>query len=98
MDTVTILRELWHRRRYVVGVCVVAVLAGMVVEFKVPSFEGRGYEVVVATAHILVDPPSSQVVTVAPKGSDTTGTRADLLASLMTDGVVQSTIAERAGL
>lgn len=98
MDTVTILRELWHRRRYVAAVCAVALLAGMIVKFKVPSSESRRYGVGIATAHILVDTPSSQVVNVAPKGSDTTGTRADLLASLMTDGVVESTIAQRAGL
>jgi hypothetical protein len=63
-----------------------------------PKLESRKYEVGVATARILVDTPSSQVVEVAPKGSDTLGVRANLLASLMVDGVVKTAIASRAGL
>ena len=91
MDTVTILRELWRRRLYVVGVCLLALLAGAaVIQTK--------YEVGVATAQILVDTPNSQVVEVAPKGYDTVGVRANLLASLMVDGAVKSAIAARAGL
>jgi hypothetical protein len=91
MDTVTILRELWRLRRFVIGVCLLALLAGTAVLHS-------KYEVGVATAQILVDTPNSQVVEVAPKGYDTTGVRANLLASLMVDGVVKSAIAARAGL
>jgi flagellar basal body-associated protein FliL len=91
MDTVTILRELWRLRRFVIGVCLLALLAGTAVVYS-------KYEVGVATAQILVDTPNSQVVEVAPKGYDTTGVRANLLASLMVDGVVKSAIAARAGL
>jgi hypothetical protein len=98
MDTVTILRDLWRLRLAVVVIAVLAVLAGMALVFKLPSLESRKYEVGVATARILVDTPSSQVVEVAPKGSDSLGVRANLLASLMVDGVVKSAIAERAGL
>lgn len=98
MDTVTILRDLWRLRLAVVVIAVLAVLAGMALVFKLPSLESRKYEVGVATARILVDTPSSQVVEVAPKGSDSLGVRANLLASLMADGVVKSAIAERAGL
>ncbi len=101
LDTVTILRDLWHRRLLVVAVAIVAVLAGMAVVYKVtvpPTFESRKYEVGVATASILVDTPNSQVVEVAPKGSDTLGVRANLLASLMTDGEVKAAIARGAGL
>lgn len=93
MDTVTTLRELWRLRLYVAGVCVLALLAGAAIMYK-----SRTYEVGVATARILVDTPSSQVVQVAPKGSDTLGTRANLLASVMIDGAVKSDIASRAGL
>ena len=91
MDTVTILRDLWRRRLLVVGVAIVAVLVGVAVMYKVsfpPKLESRKYEVGVATSSILVDTPNSQVVEVAPKGSDTLGVRANLLASLMTDGVI----------
>jgi hypothetical protein len=98
MDTVTILRDLWRHRFLVVAVYLVALLVGISVIYKIPSFESRNYQVGVATARILVDTPSSQVVEVAPKGSDTLGVRANLLASLMVDGVVKSAIASRAGL
>src|SRR4051795_13317546 len=98
VDSVTILRELWRVRLLVAGVALFAVLAGFVVLFKVPSFQSRRSEVGVATARILVDTPNSQVVEVAPKGSDTLGVRANLLASLMVDGVVKEAIARRAGL
>jgi hypothetical protein len=102
MDTVTILRDLWRRRLLVVGVYLLALLAGTAVIYNIsclpPKLESRKYDVGVAVARILVDTPSSQVVEVAPKGSDTLGVRANLLASLMVDGVVKSAIAHRAGL
>lgn len=99
MDTVTILRELWRVRLLVVGVCVLALLAGAAVRYQ-PSFppKSRQYDVGVANTSILLDTPSSQVVDVAPKGSDTLGMRANLLASLMVDGVVKTAIAQNAGL
>jgi hypothetical protein len=101
MDTVTILRVLWHRRLLVVVVALVALLAGTAVAYRIsfpPKLESRTYEVGVATSRILVDTPSSQVVEVAPKGSDALGTRAGLIASLMVDGSVKAAIAKRAGL
>lgn len=101
MDIVTILRDLWRRRLLVVAVYLIALLAGTAVVYKIsfpPRLESRKYEVGIATARILVDTPSSQVVEVAPKGSDSLGVRANLLASLMVDGVVKSAIARRAGL
>jgi hypothetical protein len=101
MDTVTILRDLWRRRLLVVLVVLVAIPAGILVTHRLVfpfKLESRKYKVGVATARVLIDTPSSQVVEVAPKGSDTLGTRANLLASLMVDGVVKSAIAARAGL
>ncbi len=98
MDIVTILRKLSQRRIYVAGVCVLAVLIGVAVAYQVPSFKSRRYETGLATAFILVDTPSSQVVDVSPRGSDTTAARASLLASLMIDGEIKSIIAQRAGL
>ncbi|HWI74482.1 MAG TPA: hypothetical protein VNT55_21155, partial [Baekduia sp.] len=80
-------------------IAVVSVLAGFLVVYK-PSLplESRKYDVGIATARILVDTPESQVVDVSPKGSDTLGIRANLLANLMVDGVVKAAIAKRAGL
>jgi hypothetical protein len=101
MELVTILRNLWRWRTLVACAALVAVLVGTAVAYRIsfpPRLESRKYEVGVATARILVDTPSSQVVEVAPKGSDTLGVRANLLASLMVDGVVKTAIASRAGL
>jgi hypothetical protein len=101
LDTVTILRDLWRLRSAVVMVALLALIAGTAVIYKVSvpaDLESRRYEVGIATARILVDTPSSQVVEVAPKGSDSLGVRANLLASLMVDGVVKAAIAQRAGL
>jgi hypothetical protein len=98
MELVTILRELWRLRLLVVVVALIALLAGLAVAFKLPSLESRKYEVGVATASVLVDTPNSQVVEVAPKGSDTLGVRANLIANLMAEGVVKSAIAQRAGI
>jgi hypothetical protein len=98
MDTVTILRRLWRLRLLVGIVALFALLVGVWVSYKLPSFESRKYEVGVATARILVDTPASQVVDVAPKGSDSLGVRATLLSNLMVDGVVKSVIAKRAGI
>jgi len=101
MDSVTILRDLWRLRQAVVVVALFALIVGFATMYKVAvpgKIESRRYEVGVATARILVDTPSSQVVEVAPKGSDSLGVRANLLASLMVDGVVKAAIAHRAGL
>ena len=98
MDTVSILRSLWSRRILVAGVAVLALLVAMAVAFKLPSLNSRQYKVGVATLHILVDTPSSQVVNIAPRGSDTTAARASLLASLMVEGDIENAIAQKAGL
>jgi capsular polysaccharide biosynthesis protein len=101
MDIVTILRDLWRRRLLVACVAALALLAGIAVAYRVsfpPKLESRKYEVGVATASIFLDTPSSQVVEVDPKGSDSLGTRANLIASLMVDGEVKDAIARRAGL
>jgi hypothetical protein len=101
MATVTMIRELWRRRFLVAGVAVIAVLAGILVLYQIsfpPKLTSRKYNVGVATASILVDTPHSQVADVAPKGSDTLGVRANLLASLMVDGAIKTNIAQAAGL
>jgi len=101
MDFVTILRELWHRRALVLLVFGLAAAVAVMVAFRIslpPKLESRKYVVGISTARVLIDTPNSQVVEVAPNGSDTLGSRASLLASLMVDGVVKSAIAERAGL
>jgi hypothetical protein len=101
METVTILRDLWHRRPLVGCVCLLALFCGFAVAYRIsfpPKLESRHYAIGVATTRILIDTPSSQVVEVSPKGSDTLGTRAGLIASLMVDGTVKGAIARRAGV
>ena len=99
MEAVTILRELWRRRVLVGALAIVCVLVGLALTYTV-SFppESRKYEVSIATARILVDTPDSQVVDVAPRGSDTLGMRANLFANLMVAGNVKAIIARKAGL
>jgi hypothetical protein len=107
METVKKLRDLWRHRRYVAGVCVVAVLAGMLVAYQ-PAFppKSKSYDVGIATAQILVDEPNSQAIVgassaVTPSGDQMLGTlatQANLLADLMVEGTIKADIAQRAGL
>jgi HAMP domain-containing protein len=99
MQTVTILRELWDRRLLVGVVAAVAIAVGFLLAFRI-SFppEIRSASAGSATARILVDSPRSQVVDIRPKGSETLGARASVLANLMVEGEVKKTIARRAGL
>jgi hypothetical protein len=106
MSTAKKLQDLWRHRRYVAGVCVAAVLAGMLVSYHM-SFppKSRGYDVGVASAQVLVDTQRSQVVgassAVTPQGGQVLGmlaTQANLLADLMVEGTVKADIAQRAGL
>jgi capsular polysaccharide biosynthesis protein len=101
MEIVTILRGLWHRKLLVALALALAVLAGTAVAYRISppaKLESRSYHVGVATSRIFIDTPSSQVVEVSPKGGDTLGTRAGLIASLMVDGAVKASIAHSAGL
>lgn len=98
MPTIKILRQLWLRRFLVAAVGVLAVFAGMMVMFKLPSLQQRSYDVGVATGQLLLDTPDSQVVALSPKGSDSLGVRANVIASLMVSGSVGAAIAQHAGL
>ena len=99
MESVTILRELWRLKVAVISsACSPCSSAtGSRTSLKVPP-KPRSYTVGVASARILVDTPNSQVVEVAPKGSETLGARANVLANLMIDGTIKDEIAKRAGL
>jgi hypothetical protein len=99
MEAVTILRELWRRRVLVGLVALAAALVGFLIAYRVSlPPEPRRYEVGIATARVLVDTPQSQVIKVDPKGSDTLGLRASVLANLMVEGDAKAAIARRAGL
>ena len=99
MDAVTILREIWRCRLAVGVAAVVAILVGLALTntFSLPP-KSRKYEVATASSRILIDTPNSQVVTVEPRGLDTLGARASVLANVMTEGEVKTIIAGAAGL
>jgi hypothetical protein len=99
MNSVTILRNLWRRRPLVLLALAVAFAAGWIFAFEL-SFppKPRSYTVGEATVNILVDTPKSQVIDVAPKGSDTLAARANVLANLMVDGEIKDAIARQAGV
>jgi hypothetical protein len=99
LASVTILRELWRFRISVCAAAITAVAVGWLLAFGVSlPPKSRSYKVGVATASVLVDTPRSQVVEVAPEGSETLGERANVLANLMVDGEIKDVIARRAGL
>ena len=99
MEPVTILRELWRRRLVVGAIAFLAVAVGFLLVYRVSlPPESRSFTVGVAKARILVDTPRSQVIEVTPKGAETLGTRASVLANLMVDGQVKESIARHAGL
>ena len=99
MESVTILRELWRRRFLVAIVAILSLFIGWMLVFglSMPP-KARSYKVGVASARMLVDTPQSQVVEVAPKGSDTLGTRASVLSNLMLYGELKAMIEQRAGI
>lgn len=99
METVKILRLLWDRRQLVGCVLLVALGVGLALSYRfaLPP-QSRQYEVGQSGGRILVDTPDSQVVDISPKGSETLGARASVLAALMTEGDAKAAIAERAGL
>jgi hypothetical protein len=101
METVKILRALWKLRAAVACVFLLSLYAGVAVAFKVsypPKIESRQYEAGIATVRMLVDTPKSQVIEVAPQGSDAVGVRASLLATLLVEDVVKDSIARRANV
>ena len=100
MGIATIIYGLWSRRRLVACAGILAILAGCTLGYNIFSFppKSRHYEVGTATARVLVDTPSSQIVDVDPAGLDFVTSRANLLASVMVNGPIKTAIAQRVGL
>ncbi|MEA2138085.1 MAG: hypothetical protein QOG56_1235 [Solirubrobacteraceae bacterium] len=108
MSAVSVLRELWRRRRLVALGFAIALTAGAFVAYKIglgvpPTFQGRQYQVGIASAGALVDSPRSQVVDLGTGGRTradvaSLSVRARLLASLMAISPLKDQIALRAGV
>ena len=58
MNLVTILGELRRQRVFVMLAALAALLAMLLVAFKLPSLDSRRQQVGIATARVLVDTPS----------------------------------------
>src|SRR4051812_44033604 len=109
---VTVLRELWRRRRAVgVGVAYALVVV-ILMTFRVslglpPTIESRQYDAGIAASDVLIDSPNSQIVDVGGGSTDVEGatidlsglsTRARLLANLMSNSPLKDRIARAAGI
>jgi hypothetical protein len=103
VDLITALRALWRGRLFVALAVVVSIALGIVVAYKVtpgvpPKLTSRQYTVALGTVNVLVDTPDSQVIDLSPSGADAVGTRASLLASLISTSPIKSAIAARVGI
>jgi hypothetical protein len=107
MGAVAVLRQLWHHWVLVAVGAALAVAAGLMVTYQVtpgvpPTFKSRQYEVGIASAAVLVDSRTSQVVDleVGPDRPDVSqvSIRARLLANLMATSPLKDQIAARAGV
>lgn len=109
MDLIEVLRLLWRRRLLVAIGAGIAIVAAILVAFEVhlkgsPRIESRQYDVGVASASVLVDSQSSQVVDLGGEGDqaglDVTSlaSRARLLATLISTRPLKDQIAAAAGI
>jgi hypothetical protein len=109
MTFVTLLRRLWRHKVLVSLALIAGIAVGVSLGYKVTGslkLQSRDYKVGVASARILVDTPSSQIVDLGKPTNDQTaavdiGTlsaRANLLASLMTSSPIKDDIAAAAGV
>jgi hypothetical protein len=107
MGAVTILRQLWRTRLLVAVGLALALFLGIVVSYHVtpgfpPTFKSRQYQLGIASAAVLVDSRSSQVVDVGGGPTrpnvDQLSIRARLLANLMATSPLKDEIAARAGV
>jgi hypothetical protein len=106
MEFITVLRELWSRRRLVLAVGVLALIAGLLVAFQFSppaELRSRQYDVGIGSARALVDTPSSAVVDLGEQESSAVAVgalpgRAALLATVMVSSPLKDEIAKRAGV
>jgi hypothetical protein len=88
VELVAFVSVLWHHR---VAVAVGAVLA---VALGVLAMQGSSSRLGVASASVVLDTPSSQLIDAAPLGADTLASRAALLGDLLGSDSLRPRIAE----
>ena len=92
------LRTLWRHKIIVALGLILSIFAGMALAFKLPSLQTRSFKVGVATVEVLVDTPSTQIVDVSPAGAYNLGQTANLLSTVMTQGVIREGVISKTGL
>ena len=104
MEFVKLLRELWRQRTLVALALALAIMVGMVAAYRItlspPGVTSRQHHVGIASARVLVDTPSSQVVDLGLKQDANAGVlpaRAVLLANLLTTSPLRDEIAKITG-
>jgi hypothetical protein len=103
MEFVKLLRELWRKRVALALAVVLAILVTIFAAYRVSpgGIASRQHYVGIASARVLVDTPSSQVIDLGLKEDANAGVlpaRAVLLANLLTTSPLRDDIAKRAGV
>jgi hypothetical protein len=97
MDLVDILRELWARRRWLLLVIPLALLAAISTNYRLPSLEKRELPVGAASAQILIDASTSAIADVN-RDPGPLASRAIVLAQYMSSPQARTRIARKMGL
>ena len=102
MDIARPLRTLWRHRRILVLGGVLAVVAAVMVMYRLPSLQSRDNRLGIASEEILVDTTTSQIASVNADNSGIAGNAlggtATLLATVMTQGSIVREITQSTGL
>jgi hypothetical protein len=102
MDIARPLRTLLRHRRILVLGGVLAILAAVMVMYRLPNLQSRNTRLGIASEEILVDTTTSQIASVTGDNSGIAGNAlggtATLLATVMTQGSIVREITHDAGL
>ena len=102
MDIAPPLRTLWRHRRILVVGAVLAILAAVMVMYRLPSLQSRATRLGIASEEILVDTTTSQIASVdaanSGVGGNALGGTATLLATVMTQGSIVREITHSVGI
>jgi hypothetical protein len=99
MEFVSILRELWRRKRLLVPAVILAALVAISSSYKLPSLEKRGLQLGAASSQILIDSPASTLVGGADANQlSTLATRARVYAQYLSSLEARDDISRASGI
>ena len=99
MEFVSILRELWRRKRLLVPAVLLAALVAISSSYKLPSLEKRGLQLGAASSQILIDSPASTLVGGADANQlSTLATRARVYAQYLSSLEARDDISRASGI